>query len=69
MRHPGFAKWVTTAEQVDGKTFIYYDFPNDQDPHLFIDEDLTDGKPGKNMGSPSTILSDGSDRGHPRHEW
>lgn len=58
---PGFAKWVTTAEQVDGKTFIYYDFPNDQDPHLFIDEDLTDGKPGKNMGIALNDPSDGSD--------
>ena len=58
---PGFAKWVTTAEQVDGKTFIYYDFPNDQDPHLFIDEDLTDGKPGKNMGLALNDPSDGSD--------
>ena len=58
---PGFAKWVTTAEQVDGKTFIYYDFPNDQDPHLFIDEDLTDGKPGKNMGIALNDPSHGSD--------
>lgn len=58
---PGFAKWVTTAEQVDGKTYIYYDFPNDQDPHLFIDDDLTDGKPGKNMGIALNDPSDGSD--------
>ena len=33
---PGFAKWTTTAEQVGGKTYIYYDFPNDQDPHLSL---------------------------------
>ena len=58
---PGFARWVTTAEQVDGKTYIYYDFPNDQDPHLFIDEDLTDGKPGKNMGIALNDPSHGSD--------
>ncbi len=58
---PGFARWVTTAEQVDGKTFIYYDFPNDQDPHLFIDTDLTDGKPGKNMGIALNDPSHGSD--------
>ena len=58
---PGFARWVTTAEQVDGKTFIYYDFPNDQDPHLFIDADLTDGKPGKNMGIALNDPSHGSD--------
>ena len=58
---PGFAKWTTTAEQVGGKTYIYYDFPNDQDPHLFIDDDLTDGKPGKNMGLAFADPSDGSD--------
>lgn len=58
---PGFARWTTTAEQVDGKTYIYYDFPNDQDPHLFIDDDLTDGKPGKNMGLAFADPSDGSD--------
>jgi hypothetical protein len=41
---------MTTAEFVDGKAYLYYDFPNDADPHLYIDEDLTDGKPGKDMG-------------------
>jgi hypothetical protein len=39
------SRWVTTAEQVDGRTYIYYDFPNDQDPHLYIDEDLTTSNP------------------------
>ena len=58
---PGFARWTTTAEQVEGKTYIYYDFPNDQDPHLIIDEDLTDGKPGKNMGMALNDPSHGSD--------
>jgi len=58
---PGFARWTTTAEQVGGATYIYYDFPNDQDPHLFIDDDLTDGKPGKNMGLAFADPSDGSD--------
>ena len=56
-----FSKWVTTAEFVDGKTYIYYDFPNDQDPHVYIDEDLTDGKPGKNVGRAFKDPSDGSD--------
>lgn len=56
-----FSRWVTTAEQVDGKTYIYYDYPNDQDPHLYIDEDLTDGKPGENMGLAFADPSDGSD--------
>ena len=56
-----FSKWVSTAEQVDGKTYIYYDFPNDQDPHLYIDDNLTDGIPGKNMGMAFNDPSDGSD--------
>ena len=56
-----FSKWVTTAEQVDGKIYIYYDFPNDQDPHVYVDEDLTDGIPGENMGMAFNDPSDGSD--------
>ncbi|GAA3615128.1 hypothetical protein GCM10022396_36290 [Flavivirga amylovorans] len=55
------AKWVTTAEYVDGKFYIYYDFPNDQDPHLIIDEDLKDGKMGKDMGMVFPDPSHGSD--------
>jgi len=55
--------WATTAEFVDGKTYIYYDFPNDQDPHLYIDDDLTDGKPGRDMGCVFKDPSDGSDCG------
>ena len=43
-------KWMTTAEFVDGKAYLYYDFPNDENPHLYIDEDLTDGKPGEDVG-------------------
>ncbi|MFO7724456.1 MAG: hypothetical protein R6V45_02820 [Oceanipulchritudo sp.] len=56
-----FSRWVTSAEHVDGKTYIYYDYPNDQDPHLYIDEDLTDGRPGKDMGLAFKDPSDGSD--------
>ncbi|MDW7691201.1 hypothetical protein R9C00_19385 [Flammeovirgaceae bacterium SG7u.111] len=56
-----FASWATTAEYVDGKLYLYYDFPNDQDPHLYIDDDLTDGKPGKNMGMVFKDPTDGSD--------
>ncbi|HAV12660.1 MAG TPA: hypothetical protein DCX06_04055 [Opitutae bacterium] len=55
------ARWVTTAEYVNGKTYIYYDFPNDQDPHLLIDNDLTDGMPGTDMGMVFKDPSDGSD--------
>lgn len=58
---PSHAKWSTTAEFVDGKAYIYYDFPNDQDPHLYIDEDLTDGMPGKDVGRVFKDPSDGSD--------
>jgi len=55
------SKWMTTAEYADGKAYFYYDFPNDQDPHLYIDEDLTDGVPGKSMGRAFKDPSDGSD--------
>ena len=58
-----FSKWVTSAEYVDGKTLIYYDFPNDQDPHVYVDEDLTDGEPGENMGMAVADPSHGSDAG------
>ena len=56
-----FAKWMTTAEFADGKAYFYYDFPNDQDPHLYIDDDMTDGVPGKNMGIAFKDPSHGSD--------
>lgn len=59
----GFSKWVTSAEWVDGKALIYYDFPNDQDPHVYVDDDLFDGKPGKNMGIAVKDPSHGSDAG------
>ena len=59
----GFSRWMTTAEYVDGKFYFYYDYPNDQDPHLYIDENLTDGKPGKNMGMAFKDPSHGSDCG------
>ena len=54
-------KWMTTAEYADGKAYFYYDFPNDQDPHLFIDSDLTDGELGESMGRAFKDPSDGSD--------
>ncbi|TWU47040.1 glycoside hydrolase family protein [Rubripirellula reticaptiva] len=56
-------KWMTTAEFADGKAYFYYDFPNDQDPHLYIDDDLTDGLPGKNMGIAFKDPTHGSDCG------
>lgn len=55
------AKWTTTAEYMDGKLYIYYDFPNDQDPHVYVDDDLFDGIPGKDMGMAFKDPSHGSD--------
>ena len=54
-------KWVTSAEYMDGKFYIYYDYPNDEDPHLLIDTDLTDGQQGKEMGMVFNDPSHGSD--------
>jgi len=59
----GFSRWVTTAEYANGQVYLYYDYPNDQDPHLYIDADLTDGMPGKNIGIAFKDPSDGSDCG------
>ena len=55
------SRWMTTAEYVNEKFYFYYDFPNDQDPHLYIDEDLTDGVPGKSMGLAFNDPTHGSD--------
>jgi len=55
------SRWMTTAEYVKGKFYFYYDAPNDQDPHLYIDEDPTDGVPGKNMGMVFNDPTHGSD--------
>lgn len=56
-----FAKWMTTAEYADGKAYFYYDFPNDQDPHVYVDADLFDGLPGDNKGMAYNDPTDGSD--------
>ena len=57
------SRWVTSAEHVDGKTYIFYDFPNDQDPHVYEDDDLFDGEPGKDLGMAFEDPSHGSDSG------
>lgn len=44
------ARWMTTAEYVNGKFYFYADVPNDTDPHLIIDDNIYDGKMGKKMG-------------------
>jgi hypothetical protein len=58
-----FSRWVTSAEHVDGKTYIFYDFPNDQDPHVYEDGDLFDGVPGRDLGMAFADPSHGSDAG------
>jgi len=55
------SKWVTTAEYANGKFYIYYDKPNDEEPHLVIDEDLKDGVVGEEMGMVFNDPSHGSD--------
>ncbi|MEM9020324.1 MAG: hypothetical protein AAGC44_07150 [Planctomycetota bacterium] len=59
----GFSRWVTSAEHADGKTYIFYDYPNDQDPHVYVDADLFDGQPGENLGMAFRDPSHGSDAG------
>ncbi len=55
--------WMTSAEFADGKAYFYYDFPNDQDPHVYIDSDLFDGLPGVNKGMAYNDPTHGSDSG------
>jgi len=57
------SRWMTNAEYTDGKAYFYYDFPNDQDPHLIIDSDLSDGKLGDDQGMVYKDPSHGSDTG------
>jgi hypothetical protein len=54
-------RWVTSAEYLDGKFYIYFDKPNDEDPHLIIDSDLTDGKQGQVIGKVLDDPTHGSD--------
>ncbi|WP_423998887.1 discoidin domain-containing protein [Maribacter sp. IgM3_T14_3] len=54
-------KWATTAEYKDGKFYIYYDATNDDKPTLVIDEDLTDGIIGVEMGVAFDDPTPGSD--------
>lgn len=54
-------RWMTTAEYVDGTFYLYYDHPNDEDPHLILDKDLTDGKMGEDKGMVFDDPSHGSD--------
>lgn len=54
-------KWATTAEYKDGKFYIYYDSTNDDKPTLVIDDDLTDGIIGNEMGVAFDDPTPGSD--------
>jgi hypothetical protein len=62
------SNWMTTAEYADGKFYLYYDEPNDQDPHLIVDNDLADGVPGEYHGKVFDDPSHGSDCGVFRDE-
>ncbi len=59
--------WVTTAEYAGGTFYVYYDEPNDQDPHLVIDENLTDST-HRDVGEVFADPSHGSDAGILRAE-
>ncbi|MEW4486539.1 hypothetical protein AB1L42_00575 [Thalassoglobus sp. JC818] len=58
-----FSAWMTTAEYADGKAYFYYDFPNDQDPHVYVDSNLFDGLPGDHKGLAYDDPTHGSDCG------
>ncbi|MEM8955878.1 MAG: family 43 glycosylhydrolase [Verrucomicrobiota bacterium] len=58
------SNWMTTAEYADGKFYLYYDQPNDEDPHLILDDDVTDGEFSDNdRGMVFSDPSPGSDAG------
>jgi len=63
-----WSNWMTTAEYADGKFYLYYDEPNDQNPHLIVDDNLTDGVPGKDYREVFSDPSHGSDAGIFRDE-
>ena len=63
-----WSNWMTTAEYADGKFYLYYDEPNDQNPHLIVDDDLSDGVPGKDYREVFADPSHGSDAGVLRDE-
>ncbi len=54
---------TTTAEYANGQFYIYYDNPNDRDPHVIIDADLRDGRIGNNLGMAFDAPWGGSDIG------
>lgn len=59
----GWSRWATTAEYADGKIFLYYDEPNDQDPHLIIIENLDSQPTWRDAGKVLDDPTHGSDAG------
>ena len=54
-------RWATSAEYKDGKFYVLYDGPNDEDPALYVDDDLMDGVVGEKVGTVFRDSSHGSD--------
>lgn len=54
-------RWTTSAEYKDGTFYILYDSPNDEDPALYLDNDLMDGVVGTQVGMVFDDPSHGSD--------
>ena len=57
------SNWVTSAEYAKGKIYLYYDQPNDQDPHLIIGENLNGRPTWRDIGKVFSDPSHGSDAG------
>ncbi len=53
--------WVTSAEYANGTFYVYYDEPNDENPHLLTFTDLGDVSTRKNHGMVLNTQSHGSD--------
>lgn len=54
-------RWATSAEYKDGRFYIIFDKPNDEDPHLYIDDNLKDGQLGTYHNMVFNDPSHGSD--------
>lgn len=53
--------WVTSAEYANGTFYVYYDAPNDENPHLLTFTDLGDASTRVNHGMVLDTESHGSD--------
>jgi hypothetical protein len=53
--------WITSAEYHDGTFFVYYDEPNDENPHLMTFTDITDASTRVLHGEVLDTQSHGSD--------